>query len=70
MSLFPNYAILKPQWQADCNNWNASISAINYYLLVFSSPPIFLRLFNNRYNTFKDLKAELDAFTKSAGWLM
>jgi hypothetical protein len=49
MSLFPDYATLEPQWRADCNNWNISITTINRRLLALSSPPIFLRLFNDRY---------------------
>jgi hypothetical protein len=69
MSQVPDYSGLEAQWQADCHNWNNNITATNRRLPALSSPPIFLKLFNDRYDTFKDLKAELDVFTTSARWL-
>jgi len=66
----PDYLGLKAQWLTDCHNWNTNITATNYRQPVLSNPPGFLKLFNNGYNTYKDLKADLDKATSTAGWLI
>jgi hypothetical protein len=69
MAQVPDYSGLEAQWQADCYNWNTNITVTNHRLPALSNPPMFLKLFNDGYDTFEDLKAELDVSTKSAGWL-
>ena len=66
----PDYSSLKTQWQVNCYNQNANITATNYYRPALSNPPTFLKLFNNRYNIYTDLKANLDKATSSASQLI
>ena len=65
----PDYSGLEAQWQTDCHNWNANITAINHRLPALSNPPAFVKLFQDGYYPFKDLKAASDQTTTSAGWL-
>ena len=67
MAEVPNYSGLKAQWQVDYHNWNANITATNHRRPALSNPPTFLKLFNNRYDIYADLKADLDKATSSAG---
>lgn len=69
MSQVPDYSGLEAQWQTDCHNWNANITATNHQQPALSNPSAFLKLFGDGYNTYKDLKANLDKSTKSAGFL-
>ena len=64
-----DYSGLEAIWQADCAKWNSNITAINHCCLVLSNPPPFLKLFNDSYDIYTDLKADLDEATSSAGWL-
>jgi hypothetical protein len=65
MSEVPDYSGLEAQWQVDYHNWNTNITATNHRRPALSSPPTFLKLFNNGYNTYEDLKADLDEATSS-----
>ena len=69
MSEVPDYSGLEAQWQVDCHNWNANITATNDQRPALSNPPTFLKLFNNGYDTYKDLKANLNKATGAGGWL-
>jgi len=69
MAHVPNYSGLKAQWLTDCHNWNTNITATNRRQPALSNPSGFLKLFNNGYNTYKDLKADLDKATSAASWL-
>jgi hypothetical protein len=69
MAEVPDYSGLEAQWQVDCHNWNANITATNHRRPALSNPPTFLKLFNDGYDTYADLKADLDEATSSAGWL-
>jgi hypothetical protein len=69
MSEYPDYSGLEAQWQTDCQQWNGSITATNHRRPALSNPPMYLKLFNDGYDTYADLKADLDEATKLAGWL-
>ncbi|KAL2272258.1 hypothetical protein FJTKL_07167 [Diaporthe vaccinii] len=69
MTQVPDYSGLEPQWQADCHSWNSSITTTNHRQPALSNPSMFLRLFNDGYDTYENLKAELDEATRLAGWL-
>jgi len=69
MADVPDYSGLEAMWQAEYAKWNSNIIAINYCRPVLSNPPLFLKLFNDSYDTYIDLKADLDKATSSAGWL-
>jgi hypothetical protein len=69
MAQVPDYSGLEVQWQVDCANWNSNITATNHRQPALSNPSPFLTLSNDGYDTYDDLKADLDVATKSAGWV-
>jgi hypothetical protein len=69
MADVPDYSGLQAMWRADCAKWNFNITATNHRRPALSNPPPFLKLFNDGYDTYTDLKADLDEATSSAGWL-
>jgi hypothetical protein len=69
MGHVPDYSDLEAQWLADCHKWNTNITTTNHRQPALSNPPDFLKLFTHGYDTYEDLKAELDKATSAAGWL-
>lgn len=69
MAEVPDYSGLEAQWQSDCLKWNTNITATNRRQPALSRPPAYLKLFHDGYDTYDDLKADLDTATKMAGYV-
>lgn len=65
----PDYSYLPPDIQAACQRWNATITIANRRLPALSNPPPYLQLCTTGFDTFEELKTELDAATKCAGFV-